>query len=100
MAQRFSKPFYNSKEWKKVREYILRRDKYLCQICGNPGEEIHHQIHLTPQNINDLNISMHEGNLSTLCKECHFKQHAQKPSDELKDGYVFDENGYVIPTSK
>ena len=39
MAQRFSKPFYNSKEWKIVRAYILRRDQYLCTQCGEPAEE-------------------------------------------------------------
>jgi len=96
MAQRFSKPFYNSKEWKKIRDYIIKRDKYLCVMCGNVAEEVHHNIHLNPGNINNQMISMHESNLISLCKDCHFKQHAQKKSDEISEGYIFDDDGYII----
>ncbi len=98
MAQRFSKKFYNSKEWQKIRENILKRDNYLCQVCGMPAEEIHHKIKLTPQNINNPNVSMAEDNLTSLCRDCHFNEH-KKDRGELEDveeGYAFDCNGMLV----
>lgn len=38
MARAFAKAFYNSKEWKVVREYVLKRDNYLCTKCDNPAQ--------------------------------------------------------------
>lgn len=96
MAQKFSKPFYNSKEWQSIREYILMRDKYLCK-CGKPAEEVHHIIWLNSININDKAISCGENNLISVCKDCHFKIHSRKKHD-VNEGYEFDANGYVIQT--
>lgn len=98
MARDFSKSFYNSKEWKKQREYILRRDSYLCVLCGQPAEEVHHKIYLTPENINNPMISLHESNLISLCGDCHKKIHAK---DQINGKNVlplitFDEEGNPI----
>lgn len=109
MAQKFSKAFYNSKEWQSVRSYCLMRDKYLCVHCGKPAEEVHHKIHLTPQNIGDKSISLNADNLVCLCKDCHFEQHkldrehaSRYYNDKKKhirivndDGTYFDENGML-----
>ena len=96
MAQRFSKPFYNSEQWKQTRHYILMRDKYLCQVCGQPAEEVHHIEKLTPGNIGDPTISMHEDNLISLCRDCHFKQHKpERKAADVDDDYYFDENGMI-----
>ena len=78
MSRDFSKPFYNSKEWQNVREGVLMRDKYLCVKCGAPAEEVHHKIHLSPDNINDPNITMNPSNLVSLCKDCHMKIHREE----------------------
>ena len=45
MARAFAKAFYNSGVWKEVRESILKRDNYMCQMegCHNPAEEVHHK---------------------------------------------------------
>ena len=102
MAQRFSKPFYNSKAWKGVRELAMIRDKGLCQAegCSNPAEEVHHIIHLTPNNINDANISLNLDNLTCLCRDCHFKQHkGERSSGRKKDTLRtvrFDTEGNII----
>lgn len=105
MAQRFSKSFYASKEWKMTREYILKRDNYLCVKCGSPAEEVHHIIHLNPNNIGDVKITMNPDNLMSLCKDCHFKEHYKDKAeghrmDKFKDDnvamYEFDENGMPI----
>jgi len=109
MAQRFSKPFYNSKEWQTVREYVLKRDRYLCVQCGNPAEEVHHIERLTPSNITDINISLNDKNLISLCKECHFKEHEsdkrygnsiKNNKSDLKDEYMFNDQGYIVLINK
>lgn len=100
MAREFSKSFYNSKEWEFTREYILKRDKYLCK-CGRPATEVHHIIHLSPQNIGDTSITMNPDNLVSLCRECHFNEHKGEHGKgrEIKENnpYTFDENGMLVP---
>ena len=58
----FATAFYKSKAWQRCRAgYIAYRrgvDGGLCEICGDqPGYIVHHKTHLTPQNINDANIT-------------------------------------------
>lgn len=100
MARAFAKSFYNSKEWEITREYILKRDKYLCR-CGRPATEVHHIIHLSPQNIGDVSITMNPDNLVSLCRECHFEEHRGEHGKGRevaeKNPYRFDENGFLIP---
>ena len=105
MAREFSKSFYNSKEWQKCRSYILKRDNYLCTKCGNPAEEVHHKIHLSPANIMDPNITLNSDNLTSLCKDCHFTEHKADKIQGIKnksnqkvcaDEYEFDSNGYLV----
>ena len=103
MAREFSKSFYNSKEWKSCREYVLMRDKYLCIKCGRPAEEVHHFVHLNQENITDLKITLNPENLASLCKDCHFAEHRQDKADgHRKKGsyslpvYEFDEFGRPV----
>ena len=102
MARKFAKAFYNSIEWQKVREAVLKRDKYLCVKCGKPATEVHHKKHLSPENIWDVSISLNPDNLVSLCKDCHFEEHrgehgnGRKKQDEQPQ-YVFDENGMLVP---
>lgn len=99
MARDFAKSFYNSIEWKNTREYILKRDKYLCR-CGRPAEEVHHKIHLSPDNIGDPRITMNPENLVSLCKACHFEEHKGEHAKGREAGenygYEFDENGMLV----
>lgn len=108
MARDFAKAFYKSEEWQNVREGALMRDKYLCQECGAPAEEVHHIIHLTPQNINNPEITLKLSNLKCLCKECHFKIHTQDKVHGIREkhgmsdgdcdnGFHFDEFGFLVP---
>ena len=62
------KGFYN------VKQAVLYRDNYTCQICGkNHGRlEVHH-IHFKSQGGSDR-----MDNLVTLCSECHNKIHKNK----------------------
>lgn len=98
MAREFAKPFYNSKEWKVTREYILKRDSYLCVLCGNAAEEVHHKIHLSPDNIGNPMISMHESNLISLCGDCHKRLHSndRAHTTDILPLVSFDEDGNPI----
>lgn len=108
MAREFAKAFYRSKEWRVVREFCLKRDKYICQNCGEPAEEVHHIKHLTPQNISDASISLNPNNLKSLCSECHKHIHLGNKMEGTKrylaikekpchdEAYVFDENGFLV----
>lgn len=107
MARDFAKQFYRSQKWQKMREYILIRDQYKCQRCGDTGSlEVHHKIHLTPYNINNADITLNEKNLHTLCRNCHFAEHeeekkrgnkSKEKKQECETGFRFDENGFLVP---
>lgn len=93
MAKDFSKMFYNTSSWKKTRNAYFR-DKYgICEICGKPGEEVHHKIPLTPTNINDPSIALSWDNLQLLCRSCH--ELIEEKARALKDGLVFTEGGQI-----
>lgn len=105
MAREFSKSFYNSKEWQKVRSYILKRDNYLCTKCGNPAEEVHHIEHLTPDNITNPHVTLNPDNLTSLCRDCHFAEHKadkiagirEKHTKNIREEVLeFDSNGYLV----
>lgn len=94
MAREFSKPFYRSKEWKKIREYIFNKHHGLCADCGKAGEEVHHKIFLTPDNINNPDITTGEKNLVLLCKDCHALRH--RKIETTRQGLVFNEMGELV----
>lgn len=97
MAREFAKSFYNSKLWKQTRENILRRDSYLCVICGSAAEEVHHKEHLTPENINNPAISINESNLISLCGDCHKRIHsADLKHDNVLPLIAFDDDGNPV----
>ena len=55
-------------EWKKLAQEIRKRDKFICQYCGEyPSTDVHHII---PRRIKINNSS---DNLITLCGSCHRK---------------------------
>ena len=73
------KEFIDSKAWRKKRAYILRRDKYQCQICKRYGRmrqatEVHHIVHIE----DDPSRALDASNLISLCKACHNAQHPEK----------------------
>lgn len=96
LAKNFSKKLYNSAKWKKIRNYILTRDFYMCKICGEPNcDTVHHIIELTPMNINDTNITLNPDNLITVCNQCHDEIHSRNHRQE-KARYTFDADGNII----
>ena len=108
MARDFAKAFYHSKEWERVRTFVLMRDRYVCRICGRPAQEVHHKIHLSPANIWDTTITLNPENLISLCKDCHFEQHTKDKEagkrrahglseGDCAEGFHFDASGQLVP---
>lgn len=84
-----------------VRNSVLLRDFYLCQHCGKPATEVHHKVHLTPDNIHDPSITMNMDNLVSLCRDCHFEEHrgehaGGRVNTSAAGGLEFDENGFLV----
>lgn len=80
MQRSFARSFYNSVAWQKCRDGYRTEKGGLCERClanGRivPGEEVHHRIYLTPDNLNDPAISLNWDNLELLCKDCHLEEH-------------------------
>ena len=100
MARDFAISFYHSKAWKQCRKgYISHRisiDGGMCERCHKElGYIVHHKIWLTPQNINDSDITLNWSNLEYVGEKCHSKEHNGK-YDITADGLEFDENGNLI----
>lgn len=99
MAREFSKSFYNSKAWKKVREAYIQSKFGLCERCGKPNsKQVHHKVYLNEQNINNPDITLNFDNFELLCDICHQKEHNEKYSPTMW-GMEFDENGELIQTN-
>lgn len=88
--------FYTSTPWRRCRESFIRTriatDGGRCQKCHvRPGEIVHHVIRLTPENINDPEVSLNHDNLMFLCWSCHNEIH-----DNTGNNVGFDEEGNPI----
>ena len=95
MAKIWAKNFYNSKTWKKTSESVKAEANYICQKCNiRPAEIVHHIIWLTPQNINDIDITLNKKNLIAVCRECHALIHEGKSC--TTDGLTFNDRGELI----
>ena len=91
MAKEYSKWFYNSTQWRKLSAYIRNKYNHTCQECGEFGDQVHHIIEITPDNIHDTNITLNEDNLTLLCDACHNAK--KKTVLDINEGLYFDENG-------
>lgn len=69
--------FYQSKEWKKVREYVLARDNYICQSCLRKGRVheanlVDHIVELRSPNGWEKRLDL--DNLEAMNRACHNKK--------------------------
>lgn len=94
----FARLFYQSKSWKGTRKSYFNYKYGLCERCGKPGNIVHHKIHLTPRNINNVNITLSFDNLELLCRECHGIEHEGKVNHTGE--VYFDEKGNVCKKLK
>lgn len=81
--QPFAEKFYKGRQWRKTREDYAHYAGGLCEVCWSkglvtPGEIVHHKIPITPENINDPEITLSWSNLQLVCRDCHGKIHDGK----------------------
>ncbi len=84
--------FYKSKQWFIARTVKIQNVNGKCERCGSVGQEVHHKIPLTVENVSDALISLNQENLELLCRECHNKEHDRFQ----KKHNPFDEDGNFI----
>lgn len=96
VMKEYAETFYKSTAWQNCRNSYMKSVGGLCEDCYKkgkitPAEEVHHIKFITPQNINDPNVTLNWGNLVALCRECHRRRHGKQKR------YRIDEWGRVIP---
>jgi len=84
--------FYDSKEWKQLREEIKQRDNHECQECKRQGKVFldtyeysesakRKKIKLVVHHIKELehhpDLALDIDNLETVCVDCHNKEHGR-----------------------
>ncbi len=84
--------FYKSKHWFIARTVQIQNANGKCERCGKIGEEVHHKIRLTVDNVSDALVSLNKDNLELLCKECHNEEHGRFK----KSKQIFDSDGNFI----
>lgn len=76
----YAESFYKSKTWQECRNAYAKSVGGLCEECRRKGiikagEIVHHRTWITPDNINDPDITLNWDNLRLLCRECHAEVH-------------------------
>lgn len=76
--------FYKTQAWQKCRDAYVASVGGLCERCKArglivSGEIVHHKIPLTPENVDNPDISLSFDNLELLCRVCHGRAHRSTP---------------------
>ena len=96
MAKDYARNFYNSKRWEQTQAAYMSSKHYICERCGGMAKICHHKTYITPQNINDPNITLSWSGLEALCQDCHNKEHLS--GEICAEGLAFDSKGNLIKT--
>ena len=93
----YAEKFYSSKAWKNTRAAYAKSKRNLCELCLDKGlykpcEIVHHKVELTPDNIDNPDITLNWQNLQCVCRDCHAMIH-----DRRNLRYKIDEFGRVTP---
>src|SRR5690606_27192736 len=92
--QPWARSFYKSRAWQRCREAYIAYRHGLCERCGAGGKIVHHKVYLTPDNINDPEITLSFDNLELLCATCH--QHEHFETLPTAEGLRFTADGDLI----
>ena len=94
MYFRNASEFYTSQVWRQFRlmlmnERVNEQGELICQHCGKPiikGYDCiaHHITEITPQNLNDVNITLNPDNIMLVHARCHNNIH-QRFGGRLRD---------------
>jgi len=102
MAKDFARAFYDSPAWKRTRRAYASSVGGLCERCLRSGRYVagvivHHINHLTPENIQDPDVTLNWNNLELVCRDCHAQIHEDEIRRRAPRRYRVDKFGRVIP---
>ena len=70
--------FYNSVDWKNIREKIRNKDNGLCLVClDNKEIKQMNTVHHIEELKENWDARFYEDNLISVCESCHQKIHKQ-----------------------
>ncbi|ALC52853.1 hypothetical protein ACN91_15070 [Bacillus cereus] len=97
MAKEYAKKFYKSTAWEKCRKsYIAKTLDGICEHCKEAtGYIVDHIVEITPETIDNPDITLNHENLQYLCLPCHNTKTFSK-SVLIREDVMFDENGDLI----
>jgi len=80
MAQLFARRLYVSKEWRELRFNLIVERGPICKRCSKVVIDTskligHHKIAISPNNINDINVTLNKDNVELICFDCHNVEH-------------------------
>ena len=98
MAREFSAKFYKTSVWRDCRNAYSAYRGHLCEECIrrgvlSHGEIVHHKIELTPDNIDNPEITLNFNNLELLCRQCHAERHDKRTKCRR---FTIGPNGEII----
>lgn len=94
MAQPWADRFYHSKAWLDCRKAVVAERLGICEACGGVGNEVHHVIELTEENVGDPVIALGAENLQLLCHSCHDLTKWDR-GQAIREGLGFDHEGNI-----
>jgi len=92
----YARSFYKSKAWRDTQAAYMSSKHYICERCGDMAKVVHHREYITPENINDPNITLSWSNLEALCQDCHNKEHSS--AEVCAEGLSFNSKGELVYT--
>lgn len=105
MHEQFANAFYGSNAWKTCRREFAKSKGNMCERCYRKGLivvgtkarplEVHHKQPITPENINNPNITLNWDNLELLCKACH-----ETERQRADRRWCVDADGNITPRGK
>lgn len=99
VAKEYAKDFYSSAAWLKTRGAFLNSKMHICERCENKnglGNIVHHKVYITPENIDDADITLNWNNLECLCQVCHNREHHREDEENTASGLIFDSSGQLV----
>jgi 5-methylcytosine-specific restriction endonuclease McrA len=94
----YARSFYKGKAWRNTQAAYMGSQHYICERCGDMAKIVHHKTYITPENINDPNITLSWSNLEALCQDCHTRQHLA--GEICAEGLSFNSKGELIYTPR
>ena len=91
----WAESFYNSKVWIQCRLAFLQSKFFVCERCDEAATIAHHKEYLTPENINNPEVTLNWEKLEAVCQDCHNLEHHGDGAVTRED-VRFDEYGQIV----